>query len=119
MFFNYRFVPAFRLAKEFISSGEAWGRYITSGRSIFKSGLWTLIFRGLEIDKNAAGSGALGDLGAHIIDLACFLVGEITTVSSLTRTFIKERKLAEDPRKKVPVTVDDAFVALVESEKEP
>lgn len=44
-------------------------------------------------------------------------MGEITTVSALTRTFIKERKLAEDPRKKVPVTVDDAFVALVEFEK--
>ena len=41
--FNYRFVPALRLAKEFISSGKL-GRYITSGRSIFKSGLWTLIF---------------------------------------------------------------------------
>ncbi len=32
-----------------------------------------------RLDKNAAGSGALGDLGAHIIDLARFLVGEITT----------------------------------------
>lgn len=67
-----------------------------------------------RLDKDVAGSGALGDLGSHIIDLARFLVGDIATVSALTRTFIKERPSLEDPTRKVPVTVDDAFVAVVE-----
>lgn len=67
-----------------------------------------------RLDKNVAGSGALGDLGSHIIDLARFLVGEIAAVSAVTRTFIKERPSPEDPTKKVPVTVDDAFAAVVE-----
>ncbi|MDD3699411.1 MAG: Gfo/Idh/MocA family oxidoreductase [Atribacterota bacterium] len=115
--FNYRFVPALRLAKEFISSGKL-GEIYHFRAQYLQEWIMDPDFPAVwRLDKNAAGSGALGDLGAHIIDLARFLVGEITTVSSLTRTFIKERKLAEDPRKKVPVTVDDAFVALVEFEK--
>ena len=49
-----------------------------------------------------AGSGALGDLGAHVIDLARFLVGEIASVSALVHTFIPGRE------------VDDAVEAAVE-----
>ena len=56
-----------------------------------------------------AGSGALGDLGAHIIDLARLLVGEIASVSGLTRTFIPERPGGR-------VDVDDAFEAVVDFE---
>jgi len=67
-----------------------------------------------RLDRNVAGSGALGDLGSHIIDLARFLVGEIVAVSAVTRTFIKERPAPDDPSKRVPVTVDDAFAAVVE-----
>ena len=42
-----------------------------------------------------AGSGALGDLGAHIIDLGRYLVGEVKSVSAMTKTFIPERPLAD------------------------
>jgi len=59
-----------------------------------------------RLDRTAAGSGALGDLGAHVIDLARFLVGEIDSVSGLLRTFIPERPGGE-------VDVDDAFEAVV------
>ena len=52
----------------------------------------------------AAGSGALGDLGAHVIDLARFLVGDISTVSALVHTFLPGRQ------------VDDAIEAAVEFE---
>ena len=51
-----------------------------------------------------AGSGALGDLGTHVVDLARFLVGEIETVSGFAKTFVKGR------------TVDDAIEAAVEFE---
>src|SRR5438093_1319670 len=61
------------------------------------------------------GSGALGDLGAHIIDLARFLIGEPRSVSALTRTFITERPLV-DGSGRGKVDVDDAFAALVEFE---
>ncbi|MEM4445440.1 MAG: Gfo/Idh/MocA family oxidoreductase [Thermofilum sp.] len=45
-------------------------------------------------------------MGSHIIDLARFLVGEITAVTGVVRTFIEERPLAEDPSKKGRVTVE-------------
>jgi len=114
--FNYRFVPALRLAKEFIASGKLGEIYHFRAQYLQEWIMDPDVPITWRLDKSVAGSGALGDLGAHIIDLARFLVGEITTVSALTRTFIKERKLMEDPSKKVPVTVDDAFVALVEFE---
>ena len=62
-----------------------------------------------------AGSGALGDLGAHIVDLGRFLVGEVKSVSAMTRTFIEERPLVEGSGTG-KVDVDDAFVAIVEFE---
>src|SRR5207302_1200316 len=46
-----------------------------------------------RLDKKLAGSGALGDLGAHVIDLGRFLVGEPKSVMALTKTFITERPL--------------------------
>ena len=63
--------------------------------------------------KAQAGSGALGDLGAHIIDLGRFLVGDIREVSGHLETFIEKRPLQENPNEMGDVTVDDAsmFVA--------
>jgi predicted dehydrogenase len=55
-----------------------------------------------RFDKSLAGSGALGDLGAHVIDLARYLVGEIEAVSASTRTFYPGRE------------VDDAFESVVD-----
>jgi predicted dehydrogenase len=113
--FNYRFVPAVRQARLLIDSG-ALGQ-IYHFRAVYlqewimphyhQSMIWRL-------DKRLAGSGALGDLGAHIIDLGRFLVGELRSVSALTQTFTKERPDAEGKMK--TVDVDDAFVAAVEFE---
>ena len=66
-----------------------------------------------RLDKNQAGSGALGDIGSHSIDLSRMLVGEIAEVSATMETFIKERPLPGKPSKKGEVTVDDAVVAVV------
>ena len=66
-----------------------------------------------RLDKSLAGSGALGDLGAHIIDLARHLVGEPKSVMAMTKTFIPERP-TPDGKSKVKVDVDDAFISLVE-----
>ena len=62
-----------------------------------------------RLDKAVAGSGALGDLGAHIIDQSRHLVGEPTWVNGVLRTFIEERPGGT-------VNVDDAFESTVEFE---
>ena len=113
--FNYRFVPAIRQAKELIDSG-ALGQ-IYHYRAVYLQE-WIMPHYGTpmiwRLDKNQAGSGALGDLGAHIIDLGRFLVGEFKNVSALTRTFIPQRPTADGGQGQV--TVDDAFIAAVEFE---
>jgi predicted dehydrogenase len=111
--FNYRFVPAIRQAYELIQSGALGQLY--HFRAVYLQEWITdpefpLIWR---LDKRLAGSGALGDLGAHIIDLARFLVGEPKSVMGLTRTFIAERPLP-DGKGRGKVEVDDACAALVE-----
>jgi predicted dehydrogenase len=114
--FNYRFVPAIRMAKELIESGKL-GR-IYHFRAIYLQE-WIMPHYNApqwwRMDKSVAGSGALGDLGAHILDLGRFLVGEFKSVSALTRTFIPERPLP-DGKGMGKVDVDDAFVAAVEFE---
>jgi predicted dehydrogenase len=101
--FNYRFVPAVRLARELLDAGELGGvahfraRYLQSWGWDADPGVWRL-------SRNEAGSGALGDLGAHVVDLARYLVGEITSVSALVRAIVPGRE------------VDDHFVAIVEFE---
>jgi len=106
--FNYRFVPAVRFARELIEAGELGeiqhfrGSYLQEWGDDPNLMAW-------RFDRSAAGSGALGDLGAHVIDLARYLVGEITSVSGLMKTFMPERA-------GVAVDVDDAFEALVEFE---
>jgi predicted dehydrogenase len=62
-----------------------------------------------RLDKQIAGSGALGDLGAHVIDQSRYLVGEVAAVTGIMRTFIEERPGGA-------VDVDDAFEATVEFE---
>jgi predicted dehydrogenase len=114
--FNYRFVPAIRQARNLIESG-ALGQ-IYHFRAVYLQE-WIMPHYGTSriwrLDKKVAGSGALGDLGAHIIDLARFLAGEVKRVSAMTRTFIDERPLP-DGSGTGKVDVDDAFVALVEFE---
>lgn len=113
--FNYRFVPAIVQAKRLIESG-ALGR-IFHYRAVYLQE-WIIdpnfpkIWR---LDKSVAGSGALGDLGAHVIDLARYLVGEPTKVMGMTQTFVKERPMP-DGNGTGKVDVDDAFVSLLEFE---
>jgi len=114
--FNYRFVPAVRLAKEIVESGEIGEIYHFRAQYLQEWIIdpdFPLVWR---LRKDVAGSGALGDLGAHIIDMARFLVGEIGSVMAQMKTFIKKRPLPEDPSKKGTVDVDDAFAAIVEFE---
>ena len=98
--FNYRFVPAVRLAREMIEAGELGELRHFRGRYLQDWGDTTAeIWR---FDHEAAGSGALGDLATHVIDLARYLVGEIDVVGGFLKTFIPGRE------------VDDAVEATAE-----
>lgn len=113
--FNYRFVPAIRQIRKLIDSGLLGKIY--HFRAVYLQE-WVMAHYDLpmiwRLQKSAAGSGALGDLGAHIIDLGRYLVGEVTSVSGMTRTFIEDRPWDDGTMGKVDV--DDAFTALLEFE---
>lgn len=107
--FNYRFVPAIRLARQIIQEGRLGQIYHFRAQYLqewIMDPTFSMVWR---LDAAAAGSGALGDLGTHIIDLARYLVGEVATVSAVAVTFIKERPSAGGGT--AQVGVDDAFVA--------
>jgi predicted dehydrogenase len=122
--FNYRRVPALALARELIASGRV-GEIRHVRASYLQDWLadpaFPLTWR---LQKEHAGSGALGDLGAHVVDLAQYLTGQlISGVSGVAATFVPERPL---PGGALPgttgaatgrVTVDDAvaFTARLDS----
>jgi len=125
--FNYRFVPAIQYAKGLIEDGELGeirhvrGSYLQDWL-VDPEAPWSW-----RNDAEVAGSGALGDLGAHTVDLLQFLVGaragEIDRVSGHLRTFVEERPVPGDDgggleggaggTETRPVTVDDAYSAQV------
>ena len=107
--FNYRFFPAIRLAKQMIDAGEIGEIYHFRGRYHQEWVMDPQFPKVWRLDKAVAGSGALGDLGAHVIDQSRYLIGEPSSVTGLLRTFITERPGGT-------VDVDDAFQATVEFE---
>ena len=107
MVFNYRFVPAIILAKQFISDGKA-GDVRHFNAVYYQDWLvdkdFPIVWRH---DINVSGSGAHGDMNAHVVDLARYLVGEFDEVTGMKKTFIKERPKS-DGTGFGKVTVDDA-----------
>lgn len=117
--FTYRRTPAVSYARQLVASGRIGtirhvrGQYLQDWLTDENTPLsWRL-------DKSLAGSGALGDIGAHIIDMAQFVTGSsITSVSGLMETFVKTRPIAGESAtlggtssadaERGPVTVDDA-----------
>lgn len=92
---NYRFVPAVKYAKMLIDSGALGDIYhfrSTYLQDWIMDPDFPLVWR---LRKEVCGSGTHGDLMAHSIDLARYLVGEIAEVSGMMETFIKERPLGE------------------------
>jgi predicted dehydrogenase len=119
--FTYRRVPAIALAQRLVAEGRIGeirhvrAQYLQDWIADAEAPLsWRL-------DKTKAGSGALGDIGAHIIDLTQFITGDrILEVSGQLETFVKERPVAAEHAglsgtpslERGPVTVDDAAVFL-------
>jgi len=105
--FNYRFVPAIRYAYELVHSGSLGTIYHFRARYLQDWLADPESPHSWRLTKANAGSGALGDLGSHVVDLARFLVGEPTSVSANLKTFTRERPGGT-------VDVDDTFAASVE-----
>ena len=113
---NYRRAPAVTLARQLIEEGRL--GEVHHYRGVYLQD-WIVdpnFPRVWRLEKAKAGSGALGDLASHSIDLARYLVGEITEVAGLLQTFVAERPLPDDPQTKAPVDVDDAALSLVRFE---
>ncbi len=123
--YNYRRVPAVALMADLVAAGRI-GR-IRHVRAVYLQDWivdpqFPLVWR---LQRERAGSGALGDIGAHIVDLTQFVTRQfITGVSSVTETFVTERPLPAEasglsasagnggPSGTGPVTVDDAALFL-------
>ncbi|UTF53035.1 Gfo/Idh/MocA family protein [Natronosalvus rutilus] len=116
--FNYRFVPAIQYAKNLLEAGELGEIHHVRGRYLQDWLVDPAAEWSWRNDEELAGSGALGDLGSHTVDLLRFLVGnddlagEIERVSGHLRTFVDERPTGDGGTR--PVTVDDAYSAQVE-----
>jgi predicted dehydrogenase len=110
---NFRRIPAVCLAHQIIRDGRLGeirhfrGAYLEDW---LLDPAFPLVWR---LDRRKAGSGSLGDIGSHVIDLARMLVGEIAEVSGVTETFIRTRPLPGRPERNGRVTVDDAAVSTV------
>jgi len=118
--YNYRRVPAVTLMARLIADGRI--GEIRHVRAAYRQDWlvdpqFPLVWR---LRKEIAGSGALGDIAAHIIDLTQFVTGQrITSVTALTETFVKQRPLPADGPSAGgdgsatgPVTVDDTALFL-------
>jgi predicted dehydrogenase len=109
---NYRRVPAVALAKQLIDDGRI--GTIRHFRGVYLQD-WIVdpeFPRVWRLEKRKAGSGALGDIASHSLDLARYLAGEITEVTGLMKTFVTDRPLP-GTKTKAPVDVDDAALALL------
>ena len=126
--FNYRRTPAVALARKYIEDGRI-GKILSFRGTYLQD--WSADANGplsWRFQKAVAGSGAVGDIGTHVIDMARYLVGEITAVNAIVKTYIGERPLqsggfdqlaASDKSGKGPrgkVDVDDEMLTLVKFE---
>ncbi len=118
--FTYRRVPAITLAHQMVTAGDI--GEVRQARAVYLQDWLSdedapLTWR---LKKETAGSGALGDIGAHIVDAVQFVTGQLLTgVSGALRTFVTERPVLEQSvgltgrasvTERDTVTVDDASV---------
>ncbi len=117
---NYRRCPAVRLAKKMITEGKIGQIYHWRGAYLQDWIVDPEFPLTWQLRKESAGMGPQADLNSHSVDLARYLVGDISSVSCMTASFIKERPLpaeeAAASQQKGEVTVEDAAFMLVRFE---
>jgi predicted dehydrogenase len=123
--FNYRRTPAIALAKKFIDEGKIGD--VTNFRGTYLQD-WSADPNGplsWRFQKKIAGSGAIGDIGTHVVDLAHYLVGPIDIVQAITSTYVKTRPMQQGgvdklgasdksvDAERAEVDVDDEVMSMV------
>ncbi len=111
---NYRRAPAVMLARELVATGRLGRIFHYRGTYLQDWSVDPSIPLSWRFRRERSGSGALGDILSHSLDLGRFVLGsEVTEVAGALATFVDRRPLPENPRRKGKVTVDDAALALV------
>jgi len=112
--FNYRFIPAVRLAREMIQAGDLGN--ILHFRTRYTDD--TLADPGTphtwRQEKRRAGSGVVGDIASHVLDLARFLVGDLKGVAGLSRIVVPRRPAEAGSRHTKMVDVEDMYEGILE-----
>ena len=126
--FNYRRTPAVALAKKYIDEGRI-GRILNFRGTYLQD--WSADENGplfWRFQKKIAGSGTVGDIGTHVVDLAHYLAGPIAAVNVMTRTYVKTRPIQQGGVDKLgafeksaggeraEVDVDDEVVSMLKFE---
>jgi predicted dehydrogenase len=112
--FNYRFVPAVRLARRLVADGRL-GR-LRHFRAVYLQD-WAAdpdVARSWRFERGGA-SGAVTDY-AHIVDLLRHLSSEPVSVSAEVALFIDRRPSPDDAAALLPVEVEDAYAAVLQLE---
>jgi predicted dehydrogenase len=110
--YSYRCWPGVELARELLRSGEL-------GEPLHFQGHFFQDYAAdpdqpfsWRFDKTIAGGGAFADIGSHIMDIACALMGPVRRVAAKSRRFLPTRPTVEGGQREV--TVDDMTVSLLE-----
>lgn len=126
--FNYRRTPAVALAKKYITEGRL-GKILNFRGTYLQD--WSADPDGplsWRFQKSIAGSGAIGDIGTHVIDFARYLVGEIASVNAIVQNYVPTRPIQSDGLDKLgaadadsssprgEVDVDDEMITMVKFE---
>jgi predicted dehydrogenase len=111
--FNYARNPAISLIREIVDAGEIGEIVHFRGAHVEDYLADPATPFNWRCDRALAGSGALGDIGAHILHMARTLVGPVTEVCADLRTVIRERPLADDPGRSRRVENDDEGACLL------
>jgi predicted dehydrogenase len=128
--YNYRRAPAVYEAKRLVEEGGIGRVYHFRGLYLQDYAIDPNLPLSWRFQKDKAGSGSLGDIGSHTLDMALFLVGGVDSISAITKTFIHERPVARaaqdvlatkrgkgsGPVEKGPVDIDDVTAWVMEFE---
>jgi predicted dehydrogenase len=110
---NYRRIPAVALAKRMIERGDLGDRLFHFRARYAQDWIvdpgFPLVWR---LQSGVAGSGALGDIFSHAVDLGRYFMGEFREVCGTMETFVRQRPLRKGARAKGKVTVDDATTMI-------
>lgn len=112
--FNYRFIPAIRLAREMIQAGDLGDIIHFRTRYTDDTLADPATPHTWRQEKRRAGSGVVGDIASHVLDLARFLVGEIKGVAGLSRIVVPRRSVAVGSRQTKAVDVEDVYEGVME-----